>query len=275
MTNSLSEVEFYDALFVIGSNTTEAHPVIGGKMKRAVRDGAHLIVADPRRTELADLAELWLQLDPRDRCRAGERHDEHNHQRGLAGSGVHRRPLRELRRPVGRRAEIHARSGQRDHRRACGQALRGRPYLLSDAARGHLLYPGHHRAHDGDGQRHRSGQPGHDHRARGRTPRRGQPPTRPEQRAGRLRHGCAPQRVLRLPPGHQARERGGVRKGLGRGTEHQIGSAHPGDVRRHPGRRRQGHVHHGRGPRPHRRRRQPRTQGHIRVSTSWWSRTSS
>ncbi len=64
MTNSLSEVEFYDALFVIGSNTTEAHPVIGGKMKRAVRDGAHLIVADPRRTELADLAELWLQLVP-------------------------------------------------------------------------------------------------------------------------------------------------------------------------------------------------------------------
>ena len=64
MTNSLSEVEFYDALFVIGSNTTEAHPVIGGKMKRAVRDGAHLIVVDPRRTELADLAELWLQLIP-------------------------------------------------------------------------------------------------------------------------------------------------------------------------------------------------------------------
>ncbi len=64
MTNSLSEVEFYDALFVIGSNTTEAHPIIGGKMKRAVRRGARLIVADPRRIELVDYAELWLQLNP-------------------------------------------------------------------------------------------------------------------------------------------------------------------------------------------------------------------
>jgi formate dehydrogenase alpha subunit len=64
MTNSLSEVENYDLLFVIGSNTTEAHPVIGGKMKRAVRRGANLIVVDPRHIELVDYAKLWLRLRP-------------------------------------------------------------------------------------------------------------------------------------------------------------------------------------------------------------------
>jgi formate dehydrogenase alpha subunit len=64
MTNSISEVESYDVLFVIGSNTTEAHPIIGGKMKRAVRRGAHLIVVDPRHTELVDHAALWLRLRP-------------------------------------------------------------------------------------------------------------------------------------------------------------------------------------------------------------------
>ena len=64
MTNSLNEVEFYDALFIIGSNTTEAHPIIGGKRKRAARRGARLIVVDPRHTELVDYAELWLQLKP-------------------------------------------------------------------------------------------------------------------------------------------------------------------------------------------------------------------
>jgi formate dehydrogenase alpha subunit len=64
MTNSIGEVEFYDALFVIGSNTTEAHPVIGGKMKRAARRGAKLIVADPRHIELVDYAALWLPLIP-------------------------------------------------------------------------------------------------------------------------------------------------------------------------------------------------------------------
>jgi len=64
MTNSISEVEQYDVLFVIGSNTTEAHPIIGGKMKRAARRGAKLIIADPRHIELVDHATMWLQLRP-------------------------------------------------------------------------------------------------------------------------------------------------------------------------------------------------------------------
>ena len=62
MTNSISEVEGNEVLFVIGSNTTEAHPIIGNKMKRAVKNGSKLIVIDPRRTELAEFATLWLPL---------------------------------------------------------------------------------------------------------------------------------------------------------------------------------------------------------------------
>ena len=64
MTNSIDEVEHYELLFIIGSNTTEAHPIIGGKMKRAVARGAKLIVADPRHIELVDHAALWLRLIP-------------------------------------------------------------------------------------------------------------------------------------------------------------------------------------------------------------------
>ena len=62
MTNSVNEILDEDLLFVIGSNTTEAHPVIGIKMKQAVRRGTKLIVVDPRRTELAGMAHLWLPL---------------------------------------------------------------------------------------------------------------------------------------------------------------------------------------------------------------------
>lgn len=51
-------------IFVIGSNTTEAHPVIGSKIKQAVRNGCRLIVADPRRIELTGFAEVWLRLRP-------------------------------------------------------------------------------------------------------------------------------------------------------------------------------------------------------------------
>lgn len=51
-------------LFLIGTNTTAAHPVIGYKMKQAIRRGCKLVVIDPRRTELADQADIWLQLQP-------------------------------------------------------------------------------------------------------------------------------------------------------------------------------------------------------------------
>lgn len=62
MTNSVSEVEGNDVLFIIGSNTTEAHPIIGNKMKRAARNGSKLIVIDPRYTEIAEFSTLWLPL---------------------------------------------------------------------------------------------------------------------------------------------------------------------------------------------------------------------
>ena len=51
-------------MFVIGSNTTEAHPIIAMEMKRAVQRGAKLIVADPRAIWLSEVADLHLQLKP-------------------------------------------------------------------------------------------------------------------------------------------------------------------------------------------------------------------
>ena len=61
MTNSISEIEGCPVIFVIGSNTTEAHPVISYSMKRAVKKGALLIVADPRRIELTRWAARHFQ----------------------------------------------------------------------------------------------------------------------------------------------------------------------------------------------------------------------
>lgn len=64
MTNSIMEIENNDLLFVIGSNTTEAHPIIGLWMKKAVRKGAKLIVADPRKINLVKFSHLWLRQKP-------------------------------------------------------------------------------------------------------------------------------------------------------------------------------------------------------------------
>jgi formate dehydrogenase major subunit len=56
--------EACDVIFIAGANTTETHPVFGASLKRAHRRGALLIVADPRRTELATQAEIHLQMMP-------------------------------------------------------------------------------------------------------------------------------------------------------------------------------------------------------------------
>ncbi len=61
MTNSISEIADAKVLFVIGSNTTEQHPMIAMHMLDAVNRGALLIVADPRRNMIAELAHIHLK----------------------------------------------------------------------------------------------------------------------------------------------------------------------------------------------------------------------
>ncbi|MDQ3810632.1 MAG: molybdopterin-dependent oxidoreductase, partial [Chloroflexota bacterium] len=64
-SGSMREVEeVSDVIFILGANTTESHPVFGAAIKRAQRRGARLIVADPRRIELAQLADIHLQMLP-------------------------------------------------------------------------------------------------------------------------------------------------------------------------------------------------------------------
>ncbi len=64
-SGSMREVEEEsDVIFIAGANVTEAHPVFGAAIKRAQRRGARLIVADPRRIELAGRADLHLQMQP-------------------------------------------------------------------------------------------------------------------------------------------------------------------------------------------------------------------
>ena len=63
-TNSIPEIERARFLLVIGSNTTEAHPVLALRIKKAARNGATLVVADPRKIWLTKIAKRHLQLRP-------------------------------------------------------------------------------------------------------------------------------------------------------------------------------------------------------------------
>ncbi len=64
MTNSIREIRDADCILVTGSNTTEAHPVISYEVIRAVKQGANLIIIDPRRISLVDHVTLFLQPKP-------------------------------------------------------------------------------------------------------------------------------------------------------------------------------------------------------------------
>lgn len=64
MTNSINEIPGAASMFAIGTNTTSAHPVIAAKMKEAVRNGAKLIVANPKEIELCKFADVFLQHKP-------------------------------------------------------------------------------------------------------------------------------------------------------------------------------------------------------------------
>ena len=61
MTNTIDEIEGSRCIFVIGSNTTEAHPLIGSRIIKAKEKGAQLIVADPRKIHLAGYADIYVR----------------------------------------------------------------------------------------------------------------------------------------------------------------------------------------------------------------------
>ncbi|HKY02890.1 MAG TPA: formate dehydrogenase subunit alpha [Burkholderiales bacterium] len=64
VSNPVRDVQFAEVIFLIGANPTVNHPVGATWIKNAVKRGAKLIIADPRRTELARHATHVLQFKP-------------------------------------------------------------------------------------------------------------------------------------------------------------------------------------------------------------------
>ncbi|MBI4531295.1 MAG: molybdopterin-dependent oxidoreductase [Candidatus Latescibacteria bacterium] len=66
MSNTMDDIATHArAIFIIGSNTTEQHPVFGTKIRQAVlRRGVKLVVADPRRIDITEFATLHIRQRP-------------------------------------------------------------------------------------------------------------------------------------------------------------------------------------------------------------------
>ncbi len=87
-TQDFDSVEHTDVVIVIGANPTDGHPVFGSRLKKRLRQGAKLIVIDPRRIDLVDgptcEGRLPSAAPPRHECR---------HRHGARPCHRHRRPL--------------------------------------------------------------------------------------------------------------------------------------------------------------------------------------
>jgi formate dehydrogenase major subunit len=62
MSNSVPEIEETKCLFVFGYNAADSHPIVARRIVKAKEQGAKIIVTDPRRTETARIADLWLPI---------------------------------------------------------------------------------------------------------------------------------------------------------------------------------------------------------------------
>jgi formate dehydrogenase (NADP+) alpha subunit len=63
-SNSYQDYEEAGCLMVVGADASANHPVIAVRFRRAVSRGARLIVVNPKRVELCDQADLWIQQRP-------------------------------------------------------------------------------------------------------------------------------------------------------------------------------------------------------------------
>lgn len=64
MTNHWSDVKNARTIMVLGANPVENHPVVTQYMNTAMADGAKLIVADPRKTRTAQMADVFTRIRP-------------------------------------------------------------------------------------------------------------------------------------------------------------------------------------------------------------------
>ncbi|MBW1897425.1 MAG: molybdopterin-dependent oxidoreductase [Deltaproteobacteria bacterium] len=61
---TLSGLEMAEVIFIAGADPSHSIPVAGYYLKRSAKNGTPVIVADPRKTEMAGLASVWLRLKP-------------------------------------------------------------------------------------------------------------------------------------------------------------------------------------------------------------------
>ena len=254
-TQDFDSVEQSDVILVIGANPTDAHPVFASRMKKRLRQGAKLIVIDPRRTDLVRMphieADYHLPLRPGTNAAMLNALAHVIVTEGLVNEAF----VREF---CDRDAFEHWAafvSEPQNSPETVGlmagvspEAIRGAARLYATGGNGAIYY--------GLGvTEHSQGTTSVMAIANlamvtgnlGRAGRRREPAARPEQRPGRLRHGFLPARAVGLPAHLRRRHAHHVREIVGPPARQRARPAHPQHVRCGDRGHLQGHLRAGRG----------------------------
>ena len=284
-TQDFDSVDEADVIVVIGANPTDAHPVFGSRMKARLREGAKLIIVDPRRIDLVRSphieADYSSAAETRHQCRRRDRDGACDRHRRPRQREIRARTLRLGRVPglgrLRRRGAQQPRAKREIHRSSGRRPARGRAALRHRRQCGDLLRPWRDRAQPGLHDRHGHRQSRHGDRQSRPSRRRRESAARPEQCAGLLRHGFVPARTAGLSAYFERRRAGGVRGRMGRQARSGTRPAHPQYVRRRRRRHFQGPLRPRRGHSPVRSRhqaclRRPRRDGAGRGAGSVFGR---
>ena len=89
-SGSIADIEQAALVLIVGSNTAESHPVLATRIKRSHKHrGQRLIVADLRKHEMAERADIFFQPQPFDRCGLAFRDGEVHHRQRIGEDGFH------------------------------------------------------------------------------------------------------------------------------------------------------------------------------------------
>ena len=199
-TQDFDSVEHTDVVMIIGANPTDAHPVFASRMKKRLRDGAKLIVIDPRRIDIVRSAHVEAQhhlpLLPGTNVAVLTAMAHVIVTEGLVDEAFVRERCdwSEFEDWASLRLAAEEQPGSdrdRDRRRSEGIA-RGGAAVRHRRQRRDLLRPRRHRAQPGLDHGDCDRQSGDGDRQYRPPRRRREPAARPEQRAGLLRHGLVP-----------------------------------------------------------------------------------
>ena len=203
MSNSIPEIEDTKCVFIFGYNAADSHPIVARRIVNAKQKGAKIIVVDPRMTESARIADLWLPIRNGSNMALVNAFGNVLIEEKLYNRDYVENYTEGFEAVQSDRGEVHAGVCREDHRHAGGTDSPGHADVCGGAQRVHSLWHGRDALRAGGGRGQGVVGPG---------PADGQlwpaqcghrPGARPEQRAGRLRSRGAAQRLPRLSARHR------------------------------------------------------------------------